>query len=461
MQRNSHAQAQVQTHDPHLLHEDDFSAVEMSGQYSMGNIVAYRSMDPSSMPTEVLTVESLPLSHDDAPFPAPAYDMSYDSSGRPITPLPRPTVHRVRVSSYSHATPLAHDIEASLIRGGKLLLELPDEPSAVACLLSALGHASSKLQAAGLATALDPVYDTAAFLHGNGNGGGSGASSALSSMDQPGPRSSAASAHGNASNGSGGSPSASHDGHPACRRHVESGYSLCARAVPIPPPSAAPTAGYTVGTSIGQEVVRAGPSTNVHALLPALLRAILRDGLVTVRCNWIDEDIVLESWSDEDEAPGDFVTAAAAAATARQAASASAAPPRPQVPMPSPMDYPDGGDLVAAVTAAVAAQAAVTAAAAASAHTSTHIAHGHAHGSGSGGPSPLSSGSWSPTSSFERDLPAGSLVSVPCVLRAIFKLDRQLRGLDLGGLVVLPHSFSTRSARGSNAPMLHLDVVIA
>jgi hypothetical protein len=57
---------------------------------------------------------------------------------------------------------------------------------------------------------------------------------------------------------------------------------------------------------------------------------------------------------------------------------------------------------------------------------------------------------------------ACSLVRVPPVLRALFKLDRQLRGLELEGVMLLPHTYLRADAgRSAGCPELHLDVVIA
>ncbi|GFR49907.1 hypothetical protein Agub_g12014, partial [Astrephomene gubernaculifera] len=89
--------------------------------------------------------------------------------GTPTTA--RPTIYRARVVDYGHPSALSKDLVAALQNGDKLLLELPDEPVAVSSLMTALGHASDKLRASGLATALDPVWDPAALLYGNHSNG--------------------------------------------------------------------------------------------------------------------------------------------------------------------------------------------------------------------------------------------------------------------------------------------------
>ncbi|EFJ52591.1 hypothetical protein VOLCADRAFT_86845 [Volvox carteri f. nagariensis] len=338
---------------------------------------------------------------------------------------------------------LARDLMLSLLSGGKLLLELPDEPAAVSSLMTALGQAASKLRDVGLATALDPIYDPAAIAHGCGStcyGNGS------SAHTQPTPGYPNHHHHGNFGGGGGGSPSSSYDspssGGGATRRSHDSGgsvYVFCARAVPMPPAAAnsadgtlaAAAATYTVGSSMGQEVLPVGPSVGVHTLLPALLRAVLRDGLVTLRCCWFDEELGTYSlWPDQMKGVAAGGGANGGATSGQEDCEdhegCDAASLWSTSIGNSANAGPSGSAGVGAGPVVADAQAARLAAAAAAAAAAT----------------------------------AGGLVRVPCVLRAIFKLDRQLRGLDLGGLVVLPHTFA-RSCRDSRTQVLHLDVVIA
>ncbi|GLI61173.1 hypothetical protein VaNZ11_003462, partial [Volvox africanus] len=99
---------------------------------------------------------------------ASAVELSYQYSSNIVNyqtdelSVPRPVVHRARVPDYHHPSSLARDLILSLFSGGKLLLELPDEPAAVSSLMTALGQAATELRRIGLATALDPVYDPAA-----------------------------------------------------------------------------------------------------------------------------------------------------------------------------------------------------------------------------------------------------------------------------------------------------------
>lgn len=325
-------------------------------------------------------------------------------AGRPCTPIPKSSapIIRARVTNYSHPSILARMVVSVLLRGDKLLLDLPDEPDAVSSLLTALGHAAVKLQHMhGLATALDPVYDPACAPILNGHNGTNGqlghhhnGSPATSSVDG---------GNGNGNGNGGGS-----------RRH-DALFTFCCRAIPMPPAAgghvspASPPAAYTVGQQIGQQLLRVGPQADAHVLLPPLLHAILRDGIVTVRCNWYDEELSSGSWSDDEEpltasSPPPYVPGGLAGAGA-QVSGASAGLEARQGGVQQQFQQQQGGL------------------------------------GGVGGS-------------------CGSLVTVPGVLRAIFKLDRQLRGLDLGGLVVLPHTF-VRSGDGINSPTLFLDIVIA
>ncbi|GIL58516.1 hypothetical protein Vafri_13460 [Volvox africanus] len=379
---------------------------------------------------------------------ASAVELSYQYSSNIVNyqtdelSSPRPVVHRARVPDYHHPSSLARDLTLSLFSGGKLLLELPDEPAAVSSLMTALGQAATELRKIGLATALDPVYDPAASAcYSTG--------SAAHPCSAPGHTSSHSHNHNHNSHHShthhhnhhnhnynhggsgGGSPSSSHDsigmGSTAMRRSHDSGSGLfvfCARAVPIPHASTSAADGeasavYTVGSSMGQEVLPVGPSVGIHSLLPALLRAVLRDGLVTLRCCWFDEELGADSWPEDDRV----------AAVKNDSASAG--------------DQGDCDDNVGC--------------------DGSSLWNG---GNDSPG-QPSSPGITQAQSVAEAHVnpavvsaPAGSLVRVPCVLRAIFKLDRQLRGLDFGGLVVLPHTFA-RSCRDTCTQLLHLDIVIA
>ncbi|GIL81669.1 hypothetical protein Vretifemale_10674, partial [Volvox reticuliferus] len=382
---------------------------------------------------------------------ASAVELSYQYSSNILnyntgeSSLLRPVVHRARVPDYHHPSILARDLILTLLSGGKLLLELPDEPAAVSSLMTALGQAATELRRIGLATALDPVYDpAAAACYGNG--------AASYPCSAPGHTSSHSHNHNhnshhnhnnhhhhhhqhthNNSHGGigGGSPSSSHDsigaGNTAVRRSHDSGsvvFVFCARAVAIPHASSsaadgAASAVYTVGSSMGQEVLPVGPSVGVHSLLPALLRAILRDGLVTLRCCWFDEELGADSWPGGDRA----------AVTANESGNGG-----------------DKGDC----------------------EDNDGCDGSSLWNGGDGSPGRPSSPGITQAQPVAEALvnstvvsaPAGSLVRVPCVLRAIFKLDRQLRGLDLGGLVVLPHTFA-RSCRDTCTQLLHLDIVIA
>lgn len=126
---------------------------------------------------------------------------------------------------------------------------------------------------------------------------------------------------------------------------------------------------YVVGTAIGQEVLKAGPDADPQPLYTRLLRAVLRDGLVTVRCWWQDEELAgstIAGGPEADECDATFL------------------------------------DLM--------------------------------------------------------DQPHVSLVRVPGVLRAVFKVDRQLRSRGLNGLVLLPHTFTVC---GGATLIVYLDAVLA
>eukprot|EP00198_Chlamydomonas_reinhardtii_P012236 XP_001701573.1 predicted protein [Chlamydomonas reinhardtii] len=185
------------------------SAVELSYQYStngavelVGNIVAAPDLLHSSDALHVQHPQH--PQHPQYPQHPPQPPEHFGDKGMPITPVSRPPMLYARVLDYDASSTLARDITGALLRGDKLLLELPDEPGTVSTLLTALGHASAKLAAAGLATALDPV-------------------------------------------------------------------------------------------------LRVGPAANTHALLSALLRAVLRDGMVTLRTTWFDEEIEADCWSDDED----------------------------------------------------------------------------------------------------------------------------------------------------------------
>ncbi|GLC41357.1 hypothetical protein PLESTM_001187100 [Pleodorina starrii] len=354
---------------------------------------------------------------------ASAVELSYQYSSNIVNyrtetpPLQRTVIH-ARVADYQHPSVLARDLLFSLLGGGKLLLELPDEPAAVSNLMTALGRAAAKLRSVGLATALDPVYDPAAIM--SGGTCSSNNNSAAHAHAVPGHANNHS--HHNGGGGSGaGSPSSSQDvvvGAASARRsHDCNGtYVLCARAVPMPP---AADAGYTVGNSMGQEVLRVGPSIGVHSLLPALLRAILRDGLCTLRACWFDEELAADTWSDDEDDEHHAAPAAAATNGGGEGC-----------------EELDGGCDAGGLWSS------------------------GRSGSPGSAPAPVPAAAALSADAHAPTTPAGSLVRVPCVLRAIFKLDRQLRGLDLGGVVVLPHTF-TRSCRDSNTQVLYLDVVIA
>ncbi len=329
-------------------------------------------------------------------------------AGRPCTSIPKSSapIIRARVTNYSHPSILARMVVSVLLRGDKLLLDLPDEPDAVSSLLTALGHAAVKLQHMhGLATALDPVYDAACGPAPNGHNGANG---------QPGHHHNGSPATSSVDGGSG-----SGNGNGGGSRRHEALFTFCCRAIPMPPAAgghvspaspASPPAAYTVGQQMGQQLLRVGPQADAHVLLPPLLHAILRDGIVTVRCNWYDEELSSGSWSDDEE------------------------PCEASSPPPS-----FAGGLEGAGVQGSGAGAGLEARQGVVQQQYQQQQQGGLGGAGGS---------------------CGSLVTVPGVLRAIFKLDRQLRGLDLGGLVVLPHTF-VRSGDGINSPTLFLDIVIA
>lgn len=65
------------------------------------------------------------------------------------TPFAKGFARRVRVLDYGHPSLLTRDLMMSLVNGGKMFLELPDEPAAVSSLMTALGQTAAKLRAIG------------------------------------------------------------------------------------------------------------------------------------------------------------------------------------------------------------------------------------------------------------------------------------------------------------------------
>lgn len=130
------------------------SAVELSYQYStngavelVGNIVAAPDLLHSSDALHVQHPQH--PQHPQYPQHPPQPPEHFGDKGMPITPVSRPPMLYARVLDYDASSTLARDITGALLRGDKLLLELPDEPGTVSTLLTALGHASAKLAAAG------------------------------------------------------------------------------------------------------------------------------------------------------------------------------------------------------------------------------------------------------------------------------------------------------------------------